>query len=178
MDLWGVGYGGRSFHFPHHFPLKTSDTIQQLRSMCQSTPAGGAAESSSGHCAQTQWGSEYEQISGRTSASPVGSVSVQAGALERYREGDCSPCSKMMYIHVVKILQTSSTMGSKGIGSNKNRGIKTSPYFDIHLNWHCHQSPLSLFPDSLTCRHTRWCLLYSAGTNIHVPLERIAMRSP
>lgn len=76
----------------------------------------------------------------------MGSASVQAGTLERYREGDCSPCAKMMYIHMVKILQTSSTMESKGIGSNINRGIKTSPYFDIHLNWHCHQSPLSLFP--------------------------------
>ena len=83
----------------------------------------------------------------------MGSASVQAGRLERYREDDCSPCAKMMYIHMVKILQTSSDMGSKGIRSNINRGIKISPYFDIHLNWRCHQSPASLIPDSLTCRH-------------------------
>lgn len=89
----------------------------------------------------------------RTSASPVGSASLQAGRLERYREDDCSPCAKTMYIHMDKTLQTSSTMGSKGIRSNINRGIKISPYFDIDLNWHCHQSPAPLIPVSLTCRH-------------------------
>lgn len=47
---------------------------------------------------------------------------------------------------MVKICQTSFTMGSKGLRSNISRGIKIRPYFDIHLNWHCHQSPRVLHP--------------------------------
>lgn len=91
-----------------------------------------------------EWVQPTEQTSRRTSASLVGSASVWAGRLERYREDDCSPCAKMTYM--TEVCQTSSTMGSKGIRSNISRGIKIRPYFDIHLNWHCHQSPSVLHP--------------------------------
>lgn len=51
---------------------------------------------------------------------------------------------------MVKVFQTSS---SKGIKSNASRGIKIRQYFDIHLNWYCHQSP-GIFQPRLALLHT------------------------
>lgn len=74
---------------------------------------------------------------------------------------------------MVKVFQTSSSAGSKGIKSNASRGIKIRQYFDIHLNWYCHQSP-GIFQPRLALLHASQICF--AGTNTCVPMGWIPER--
>lgn len=73
---------------------------------------------------------------------------------------------------MVKVFQTSS---SKGIKSKSSRGIKIRQYFDIHLNWYCHQSP-GIFQPRLALLHASQICF--AGTNTCVPMGWITARCP
>lgn len=105
-----------------------------LRTICQSTPRDGAAESSAMHCSQTTGKANIlEEVSLATGIWVIQTGKIQGRWLFHLHKDET---------HMVKAFQASSNTGSKGIRCNVSRRKEIRLYFDMH----CYQSSGILHP--------------------------------